>query len=195
MYVLTEITFLPQKAWVVSSATCAEALFAVLHTTCRPNYAMPCSCRGATRPEWQRALPITVPLIEPFFLHSVSLLSIFPPPFFLFLLVHQCSCMVLIVAAMQHGSPPEVWRQGSGRRGWYVLCCQWAVCLLGLILVQSTGLYFQDLFETWMVSNITLIAWSTISHIDRSRFIRALNEMLPTDNWKVKIIILGWYFH
>lgn len=134
------------------------------------------------------------------FLSSFCLSSNPLPPqththIFLFLLVHHCCCILLIAAGMQHGSPQEVWRQGSGRRGWYVLCCQWAVCLLGLILVQSTGLYFQDLFGTWMVRSITLIAWSTMSHSDLSRFSRALNEMLSPDDCKVKMIILGWYFH
>lgn len=68
MYVLAEITFFPQKAWVVSSATCTEGLFAAPHTVCRPSYATLCLSRGATRCEWQGALPITLPLILPLFL-------------------------------------------------------------------------------------------------------------------------------
>lgn len=85
MYVLAEIASLPQKAWVVSLATCAGALFALLHTACRPNYATLCISRGATRPEWQQALPITLPLISPFSLIFVSVL----PPLCSFLLVYQ----------------------------------------------------------------------------------------------------------
>lgn len=53
---------------MVSSATCTEGLFAVPHTVCRPSYATLCLSRGATRCEWQGALPITLPLILPLFL-------------------------------------------------------------------------------------------------------------------------------
>lgn len=147
MYVLTEITFLPQKAWVVSSVACAEALFAVLHTTCRPNYAMPRSCRRATRPEWQQGLLIVLPLIKPFFLNPVSPLTPVPP---LFPLPLGAPMFLHAVDCCWHAAPSTFsWSVKapafSERRGWYVLCCQWAVCLLGLILAQSTGLYFQDL--------------------------------------------------
>lgn len=69
MYVFTEITFLPQKAWVVSSAIYAETLFDVLHTACTPNYAMLCIRRGATGPEWQyQSLSPSSPLSFLFFL-------------------------------------------------------------------------------------------------------------------------------
>lgn len=66
VYVCAHWNNLRSPEGLVSSATCTETLFAVLHTACIPNYAMLCISRGATRPEWQPALPITLPLISPF---------------------------------------------------------------------------------------------------------------------------------
>ncbi len=99
MYVLTEITSLPQKAWVVSSATCAEALFAVLHTACRP-ITQPCA--SAVGPPGQNGsqLPITLPLIFPFspIFISFSVSLFHPDPLFVPSLVHvfqgKGECMV-----------------------------------------------------------------------------------------------------
>lgn len=59
---------------MVSSATCAEALFAVLHTACRL-ITQPCaSAVGATGPEWQPATNHSLP-----FSSHVSVLPFFVP--------------------------------------------------------------------------------------------------------------------
>lgn len=159
MYVLAEITFFPQKAWVVSSATCTEGLFAAPHTVCRPSYATLCLSRGATRCEWQGALPITLPLILPLFLIVVFFFKPLSVLFFLSLEIKRlqgaphCLCSTFqqsiffgwkewIAAGMQHSSPSGVWRLVRRRGGWYVLCCQRASCMLCLILMHSRGLYF-----------------------------------------------------
>lgn len=72
MHVRSEITSLPQKAWVVSSSPCAEALFALLHTACRP---ITQCCASAAGPPGQKGsqLPITLQLI--FSCHPVLIFS------------------------------------------------------------------------------------------------------------------------
>lgn len=89
-----------------------------------------------------------------------------------------------------------VWRQVSGgqwnKRGWSVLCCQWASCVLSLILMQSGGSYFVSVSNLSMdkVWNTPLIVWSAVLHSVPGSFNRAVNvpwipNMSSTDNDKV----------
>ena len=74
-----------------------------------------------------------------------------------------------------------VWRQVSGgqrnKRGWSVLSCQWASCVLSLILMQSGGSYFLDVSNLSMdtVWNTPLIVWSAVLHSAPGSFNGAVN--------------------